>query len=260
MRQFFDWCEKKHFELTELRPASIAGYIEQHQGSSPTVKQHLAAIRMLFDWLVIGQIMPMNPAASVRGPKYVVKVGKTPVLTADEARQLLDSIDTATIVGLRDRALIGLMFYTFARVSAAVRYEVEDYFQNGKRGGSGCTKKAASVTRCPPTTTPKPTSTLISPPPASRDQKKLSPVPHHRPAPAAHRPPDRPHGCALRHDKAAGEGRGTPLFDLLPHFPGNRHHRLPRKRRHHRERPGHRRARIPANHQALRPDQRRDHA
>ena len=51
---------------------------------------------MLFDWLVVGQVLPMNPAASVRGPKHVVKRGKTPVLTADQARQLLDAIDTST--------------------------------------------------------------------------------------------------------------------------------------------------------------------
>jgi integrase/recombinase XerD len=111
----------------------IAGYIEQHQGSAPTVKQHLAAIRMLFDWLVIGQIIPVNPASSVRGPKHVVKRGKTPVLKADQARALLDSIDTNTIVGLRDRALLGVLCYTFARVSAAVGMRIEDYYQNGKR-------------------------------------------------------------------------------------------------------------------------------
>jgi integrase/recombinase XerD len=72
------------------------------------VKQHLAAIRMLFDFLVTGQIIPMNPAASVRGPKYVVKRGKTPVLSAEEARLLLDSIKTDSIVGLRDRAVIAI--------------------------------------------------------------------------------------------------------------------------------------------------------
>ena len=79
----------------------------------PTVKQHLAAIRMLFDWLVVGQVVAINPAHSVRGPKHVVKRGKTPVLTADQARQLLDSIDVSTVVGLRDRALIALMTYSF---------------------------------------------------------------------------------------------------------------------------------------------------
>jgi integrase/recombinase XerD len=75
----------------------------------------------------------MNPAASVRGPKYVVKRGKTPVLKADQARALLDSIEPDSIVGLRDRAVIGLMCYTFARVGAVVGMKVEDYYQNGKR-------------------------------------------------------------------------------------------------------------------------------
>ena len=88
---------------------------------------------MLFDWLVTGQVMPVNPASSVRGPKYVVTRGKTPVLKADQARTLLDSIEMDTIVGLRDRALVGLMCFTFARVSAAVHMRVEDYYQNGKR-------------------------------------------------------------------------------------------------------------------------------
>ncbi len=132
--QFFVWCEKHRVRtLEEIRPVVIAAYIENHSGAAPTVKQHLAAIRMLFDFLVTGQIVPMNPAASVRGPKYVVKRGKTPVLKADQARTLLDSIKTDSIIGLRDRALIGLMCYTFARVSAAARMNVQDYYQNGKR-------------------------------------------------------------------------------------------------------------------------------
>jgi site-specific recombinase XerD len=134
--QFFGWCDRHRITmLDQLNPVVIAAYIEQLQGerSAPTVKQHLAAIRMLFDWLVTGQVIPMNPASSVRGPKYVVKRGKTPVLKADQARQLLDSIKTDTVVGLRDRALLGLMCYTFARVSAMVHMRVEDYYQNGKR-------------------------------------------------------------------------------------------------------------------------------
>src|SRR2546427_4144359 len=134
VREFFSWCEAHGLhDLDQIRPVVIAGYIEQHQGAAPTVKQHLAAIRMLFDWLVIGQIVPVNPAGSVRGPKHVVKCGKTPVLKADQARTLLDFIKTDTIVGLRDRALIGVMVYSFARVSASIRMRVEDYYQSGKR-------------------------------------------------------------------------------------------------------------------------------
>jgi integrase/recombinase XerD len=130
---FFDWCDGRGLRLQDLKPTHIAGYIERHSGAKPTVKQNLAAIRMLFDYLVTGGALLMNPASSVRGPKHVVKRGKTPVLTADQARQLLDLIDTSSIVGLRDRALIGIMVYTFARVGAAVTMKVEDYYQNGKR-------------------------------------------------------------------------------------------------------------------------------
>ena len=135
-RRFFAWCERKALdELVAIEPMHVAAYV---RGSStdfekPTVKQHLAAIRMLFDWLVVGQVVASNPAHSVRGPKHVVKRGKTPVLTPAEARRLLDSIDVTTLVGLRDRALIGLMAYSFARVSAAVAMRVEDYFATGKR-------------------------------------------------------------------------------------------------------------------------------
>jgi site-specific recombinase XerD len=131
--QFFHWCEGAGVRLRDIKPPVVAAYIEYHQGSKPTVKQHLAAIRMLFDYLVTGGGLPMNPAGSVRGPKQVVKRGKTPVLTADQARQLLESIDTSSIVGLRDRALIAVMVYTFARVGAVATIKVEDYYQNGKR-------------------------------------------------------------------------------------------------------------------------------
>jgi len=96
--------------------------------------QESAAIRMLFDYLVTAQVIPFNSAAAVRGPKHVVKRGKTPVLKAEQARALLDSISLKTIVGLRDRAILGVMCYTFARVGAVVAMRVEDYYENGKRG------------------------------------------------------------------------------------------------------------------------------
>src|SRR5580704_5231118 len=112
--QFFVWCEKHRvYTLEQIKPVVIASYIVFFNEAAPTEKQHLAAIRMLFDFLVTGQIVPMNPAASVRGPNHVVRRGKTPVLKADQARALLDSIKTDSIIGLRDRAIIGLMCYTF---------------------------------------------------------------------------------------------------------------------------------------------------
>ena len=131
--QFLLWCEERGVGLHQIEPILVAGYIENHPGSTPTVKQHLAAIRMLFDWLVRNQVVPFNPASSVRGPKYVVKRGKTPVLTAGQARELLDSIDTTRIAGLRDRAILGVMIFSFARVGAVCAMNVEDYYQDGKR-------------------------------------------------------------------------------------------------------------------------------
>jgi site-specific recombinase XerD len=132
--QFFDWIDGRGLtSLEQITPFIVAAYIEQHPGEKPSVKQHLAAIRMLFDWLVVGQVMPTNPATSVRGPKYVVTKGKTPVLDAEQARELLASVDTSDLIGLRDRALIGVMVFTFARVSAVTGLKVEDYYQNGKR-------------------------------------------------------------------------------------------------------------------------------
>jgi integrase/recombinase XerD len=133
--QFLKWCEQHRMQLSSITPVIVAAYVEQlgKQKSVPTVKQHLAAIRMCFDWLVTGHILPINPSWSVRGPRYSVKKGKTPVLTAAEARQLIDSIDISTITGVRDRALIGVMVYSFARVSAVIGMNNEDYYAIGKR-------------------------------------------------------------------------------------------------------------------------------
>jgi site-specific recombinase XerD len=134
--QFFAWVERHRVgELADIEPVHVAAYIEalQATASKPTVKQHLAAIRHLFDWLVVGQVLAVNPAHAVRGPKHVIRRGKTPVLTEDQARRLFASIDTSTLVGLRDRALLGVMTYAFARVGAVVGMAVDDYYPQGKR-------------------------------------------------------------------------------------------------------------------------------
>ncbi len=139
---FAAWCEHRGLHhLRTVQPIHVAAYIEdlQQRIAAPSVKVQLAAIRMLFDWLVLGQIVPTNPASVVRGPKHVVKKGKTPILSADEARTLLDSIDTQhrhaspRIVGLRDRAIIALLTYTFSRVGAAVAMHVEDVYTQARR-------------------------------------------------------------------------------------------------------------------------------
>lgn len=133
---FLTWCAGAGVtSITDVQPLHVAAWIERQTqtSSAPTVKQQLAAIRHLFDWLVTGQIVPHNPAASVRGPSYTTKKGKTPVLDASEARQLLDSIDVTTPIGLRDRALIALMVFSFARVGAALAMRVDDVYVQQRR-------------------------------------------------------------------------------------------------------------------------------
>ncbi|MGO4569332.1 tyrosine-type recombinase/integrase [Rhizobium sp. 2YAF20] len=128
---FLDWCDRRGIAaLTAIQPIHVATWIEEigRSHSVPTVKLRLAAIRHLFDWMVTGQIMPTNPAHSARGPSYSTKKGKTPVLSPEEARHLLASIPDDTIAGKRDRALIGLMTYSFARIGAALSMKVRDVY------------------------------------------------------------------------------------------------------------------------------------
>jgi site-specific recombinase XerD len=130
---FFAWCEDRGLALDAIRPIDVSTYIESHQQthSAPDVKQQLAAIRMLFDWLITGQIVAVNPAAAVRGPKHVVKTGETPVLDGKEWRRLVDAIPTESLRDLRDRALIATLTYSFARIGAALKMKIEDLQPRG---------------------------------------------------------------------------------------------------------------------------------
>jgi len=135
INQFLDWCNNIQLTLEQIEPVNVSAYIELlliHR-SPATVKQHLAALKMLFDYLVVGQVIPFNPASAVRGPKHKVKKGKTPVLFAEDANLLFDSIDTSSVIGLRDKAILSVMTYSFARVGAVTKMKVKDYYtQNTK--------------------------------------------------------------------------------------------------------------------------------
>lgn len=133
---FLEWCAARQVtSLSQIQALHVAAWVEAlgRSVSVPTVKQRLAGVRHLFDWLVRTQVVSQNPAISVRGPSHSVRRGKTPVLAPDEARTLLDAIDTSTPAGLRDRALIGLMVYSFARIGAALAMRVDDVFVQNRR-------------------------------------------------------------------------------------------------------------------------------
>jgi site-specific recombinase XerD len=284
---FFVWLDAHAIgELPDIEPFHVAAYlkalrvsdagdrwVKERIAAKPTIKQHLAAIRMLFDWLVVGQVLAINPAHAVRGPKHVVKRGKTPVLTEDQARHLLESIkvvkkvalpdgseaEVPWIVGLRDRALIGVMVYSFARISAVVAMQVEDYFANGKRWWLRLHEKggkrhempahhklerfldeyldAAGI--CDGGKTPLFRS-------AAGKTGTLTDRPMHR--------VDAYQMVRRRTAEAGLKGK------LGCHVFRDRHHRLSRGRRDARKRASDGRARKPPHHQALRPYRRRDHA
>jgi len=149
--QFFEWCDHHGHSIETVESFHVSAYIEElgRDKSRPTVKQHLAAIRMLYDWLVVGQIVPSNPAHAVRGPKHVVSQGLTPILDADQMKLLLDSIDTQSIVGLRDRALIGVMTATFGRIEATLGMNVADYFPEGKHWSIRLNEKNSKIITMP---------------------------------------------------------------------------------------------------------------
>lgn len=148
--QFCSWCDDHGLQLATIRPLHVSAYIESKPLTAPSIKQHLAALRGLFNWLVIRQVVPDNPALFVKGPKFSRQVGITPIMEAEQVRVLLDSIpvtrkikvpkkhgggfkEVADIKGLRDRAAIAIMAYTFARVSAVVGLSRADYRLEGKR-------------------------------------------------------------------------------------------------------------------------------
>lgn len=151
--RFFDWCGSHGLEFESIESFHVAAYREDLKKTAcygkSTIKQHLAAIRKLFDWLVVGQILAVNPAAAVRGPKHVVTEGFTPILDEEEMQTLISSIDTSHVVGKRDRAFICLLAGTFARVEAAVGIDVKDYFPDGKTWSVRLHEKNAKVLTLP---------------------------------------------------------------------------------------------------------------
>ena len=218
--QFLGWCDVRGLRLEAIAPLHVAAYIRTHLGSAPTVKQHLAAIRMLCDWLVVSQVLSVNPAAAVRGPKHVVTKGATPVLSPAEARKLLERIDTGSLAGLRDRALLSLMLYSFARVSAVLGMRRQDYFNQGSRGWLRLHEQGREAARRP------------GPPSGGRGPRRLPRGVRARGAEGGALPERGPDGVPADgagaaaagrpgDDQASGGGRGAAVVDVLPHVSGD---------------------------------------
>jgi integrase/recombinase XerD len=129
--RFMKWVEPFHVTLDRITPALVAQFIDEYPGSAPSRKLALAAIRSLFDLMTVRHVVFMNPASSVRGERYSVVEGKTPEISKEQARLLLASIDTSTPVGLRDRAICGVLIYTAARAGAVASLRLKDFTFDG---------------------------------------------------------------------------------------------------------------------------------
>ena len=139
VERFLGWCDARGLDLHQIAPGVVGEYMRAlltrtgAPPSKPTRKLHLAAIRHFFDRLVVRHVVILNPAASVRGPKHAVSEGKTPAISPDQARQVLRSIPSGTLVGLRDRAIIGVLIYTAARAGAVARLRLADFYTDGRQ-------------------------------------------------------------------------------------------------------------------------------
>ena len=250
--QFLAWCGARGLELRAIAPLHVAAYIRTHPGAVPTVKQHLAAIRSLCDWLVVHQVLPSNPAAAVRGPKHVVTKGATPVLSPAETRALLDRIDTETLVGLRDRALLSVLVYSFARVSAAVGMRRQDYFRQGTRGWLRLHEKGGKRHDVPAHHRAEEALEAYVAAADLEDPK----VPLFQSVDRAGRLTGRllVRRCRAGDDQASGVGGGIAGVDVLPHVSGDGDHSVPVERGDAGARAADRRPRVAEDDEAVRPD------
>jgi integrase/recombinase XerD len=131
VRQFLEWATPQGLTLPEISPGMVGAYFDQHPGSTSTKKLHLPALRAFFDCLVVRHVVVLNPAATVRGERYEVVERLTPEITPEQARQLLGAIDTSTLAGLRDRAIIGVLIYTAARAGAVAKLRLKHLEHDG---------------------------------------------------------------------------------------------------------------------------------
>jgi integrase/recombinase XerD len=137
--RFLGWCQFRGLELRQVTSFVVGDYVERHlidkDGhplSAPTKKQHLAGLRHFFDNQQMYHGVGINPASSVRGPKYFAHEGKTPAFDDHRVRQFLDSIGDGDVVAIRDKTLLMILAYTAARAGAVARLRTMDYFTDGR--------------------------------------------------------------------------------------------------------------------------------
>ncbi|MHC5538990.1 tyrosine-type recombinase/integrase [Singulisphaera rosea] len=133
VRRFLGWVEERNLEMVRIAPGDVGEYLQGLELAVPTKKLHLAALRRFFDRLVNRHVCIINPAATAKAERYSVVEGKTPEISAEQARTLLRSIDVSNVVGLRDRAVLAVLVYTAARVGAVARLSAKNLVHDGSQ-------------------------------------------------------------------------------------------------------------------------------
>jgi site-specific recombinase XerD len=128
VRKFLRHCEELEKTLGQISPRDVGNYLDALDYATATKKLHLSALRHFFDTLVTRHAVILNPAASVRAERLQVIEGKTPEISVQQCRRLMASIGTNSVVGLRDKAIIGILIYTAARVGAVAKLRRSDFY------------------------------------------------------------------------------------------------------------------------------------
>src|SRR3954449_1679127 len=137
--RFLGWCQLRGLGLRQVTSFVVGDYLEHHLNdqdgrplAAPSKKQHLAALRHFFDNQQMYHGVGINPASSVRGPKYSAREGKTPAFHDKQVRDLIDSVKEGDVVGVRDKTLLMILAYTAARAGAVARLRTMDYVTDGR--------------------------------------------------------------------------------------------------------------------------------
>lgn len=152
VKLFLAWNEKHGgAELGQIAPWHVGKYFEAMKETTgiATCNLHLSALRHFFDGMVTRHAIVLNPALSVRGERYAAIEGKTPEISIDQARQLLASLDTTHVIGLRDRAILAILVYTSSRAGAVAKLKRGDFYSAGEQHMLHFTEKGGKSREIP---------------------------------------------------------------------------------------------------------------
>jgi integrase/recombinase XerD len=130
-RSFLAFCSARQLELKSVKAYHVGAWLDQHPGSRSTQRQHLAAVRLLFDSLMMRGVVEYNPAARAKPPRLVRESSHTPIFEEAEIVAFLDSMNLESLKDIRDKAIFSVLFYSWCRVSALINLTVADYYERG---------------------------------------------------------------------------------------------------------------------------------